>query len=204
VGAALIAASTLFNFNPASSRTTTSSGFLIPVRTDRGSTFCTATAPILRGPRSICTTEGDSPEHPGGCRYHDAQAGGKESCFLRAQAPGDPSHAVDHPADPREQATQQARSRGFRVAGPVQEVRRAFGRFSAFLEGKNMGILVLGNCLVTGDKTHYLLQPPSVIDCRYHDWSNCYAEGVPSSLDPILLHVASLFLCLVDSMFQIA
>lgn len=32
--------------------------------------------------------------------------------------------------------------------------------------------------VVTGDKTHYLLPEPSVLDCPYHDWKTCYEEGV--------------------------
>lgn len=32
--------------------------------------------------------------------------------------------------------------------------------------------------VVTGDKTHYLLQVPSVLDCPYHDWSACKRLGV--------------------------
>jgi hypothetical protein len=40
--------------------------------------------------------------------------------------------------------------------------------------------------LVTGEKTHYLLQTPSIANCAYHDWTACNAEGVPCNPGPIV------------------
>jgi len=40
--------------------------------------------------------------------------------------------------------------------------------------------------VVTGDKTHYLLSQPSVLDCPYHDWEKCNTYGVPSNPGPIV------------------
>ena len=40
--------------------------------------------------------------------------------------------------------------------------------------------------IVTGDETHYLLQRPSILDCPYHDWSDCNAQNVASGSSPIV------------------
>lgn len=40
--------------------------------------------------------------------------------------------------------------------------------------------------LVTGDKTHYLLQRPAIANCPYHDWATCNAKGVPCDSGPII------------------
>ena len=39
--------------------------------------------------------------------------------------------------------------------------------------------------VVTGDKTHYLLQVPSVPNCPYHDWTACNSAGIASNPGPI-------------------
>ncbi len=39
--------------------------------------------------------------------------------------------------------------------------------------------------LVTGNKTHYLLQDLSVSSCPYHDWPACQRDGVPSNPRPL-------------------
>jgi len=40
--------------------------------------------------------------------------------------------------------------------------------------------------VVTGDKTHYLMQMPSVPDCPYHDWNVCNTSGIACNPGPIV------------------
>ena len=63
------------------------------------------------------------------------------------------------------------------------------------------GIIKFSNdeyMIVTGDKTHYLLQGPSISKCPYHDWGTCNAQNVASIPGPIVKRSVEprAFLCL--------
>jgi len=45
--------------------------------------------------------------------------------------------------------------------------------------------------VITGDKTHYLLQTPSAPNCPYHDWTFCNRAGISSNPGPIMARSTS-------------
>lgn len=56
------------------------------------------------------------------------------------------------------------------------------------------GVVKIGGdeyLVLTGDRTHYIMQRPSIYNCPYHSWDACNKAGVPHGSGPILARSTS-------------